>query len=291
MSAADLSPRPASSPLGVGIDRIRIEMRGLVRSRSQFFFTVVFWPILIGVVAGPGSQKLDGTDLPANAFVALGLLSAALFQFGMFRVAQTLAQDRQDGSLLRARSLPGGIVSYLVGRLGTSLVVAVMSIVLMLVVANVVADVPLPRSIGLWGVLIGVVLLGLLATGALGLILGAVLPNGREAIGLITIPWVVLMFISGVYASSASLPCAVQVVGGIFPMRWIGQGLRGAMLPDEFKTAEIGDTWDRPATFAVLLVWTVVGGILAAYLLRRAAQRESGSTLEERQRKQAGKLR
>lgn len=291
MSAADTTPRPAPSPVAVGFDRVRIEMRGLVRSRSQLFFTIALWPILIAAIAGPGSSKLDGTDLPANAFVALGLLSAALFQFGMFRIAQTLAQDRQDGSLLRARSLPGGIVTYLVGRLGTTLVIAVSSVVLMLVVATAVADVPLPRDLGLWAVLVGVVVLGLLATGALGLIFGALLPNGREAIGFISIPYIVLMFISGVYASSASLPGAVQVVGGIFPMRWIGQGLRGAMLPDEFKAAEIGDTWDRPATFAVLLVWTVVGGIVAAYLLRRAAQRESGSTLEERQRKQAGKLR
>ena len=63
-------------------------------------------------------------------------------------------------------------------------------------------------------------------------------------------------------------------------MRWMGQGLRSALLPDVAQTGEIGHQWARVDIFLVLAIWSVVGTILAVYLLRRATLRESGSALE-----------
>ena len=71
----------------------------------------------------------------------------------------------------------------------------------------------------------------------------------------------------------------VQVVAQVFPMYWLGLGMRSAFLPDSYATAEIAGSWRTWQTVAVLGAWAVVGALVAPALLRRMARRQSGSTV------------
>jgi ABC-2 type transport system permease protein len=51
------------------------------------------------------------------------------------------------------------------------------------------------------------------------------------------------------------------------------------MLPAEMVAVEIGQSWRTIEMFAVLGVWAVIGLLLAPILLRRMAQRQSGSAI------------
>jgi ABC-2 type transport system permease protein len=61
--------------------------------------------------------------------------------------------------------------------------------------------------------------------------------------------------------------------------------MRSAMLPDSAALAEIGQSWRHLETFGMLGLWAVVGLAVAPRVLRRMAQRESGSVVEERRQR------
>ena len=88
---------------------------------------------------------------------------------------------------------------------------------------------------------------------------------------------IVLIAISGIFYPVQALWGWVQVVAQVFPMYWMGLGMRSAFLPDSYVGAEIGDSWRTLETVAVLGTWAVVGALVAPALLRRMSRRQSGS--------------
>ena len=44
----------------------------------------------------------------------------------------------------------------------------------------------------------------------------------------------------------------LQWTGQVFPLYWLGLGMRSALLPNEMAAVEIGDSWRHLATFGVL---------------------------------------
>jgi ABC-2 type transport system permease protein len=71
----------------------------------------------------------------------------------------------------------------------------------------------------------------------------------------------------------------------VFPVHWLGLGMRSALLPDALAAAELGASWRHVETAAVLGAWAVLGLLLAPVVLRRMARRESGSTVAARRQK------
>ena len=94
------------------------------------------------------------------------------------------------------------------------------------------------------------------------------------------LPIMVLSGISGIFFPMQVLWGWVQVVAQIFPMYWLGLGMRSAFLPDEAAVLEVTGTWRTAETVAVLGAWAVVGLLLTPVVLRRMARRQSGSQVE-----------
>jgi ABC-2 type transport system permease protein len=69
-------------------------------------------------------------------------------------------------------------------------------------------------------------------------------------------------------------------VAQMFPIYWLGLGMRSAFLPDSAKALEIGESWRTLETVAVLSVWAIAGVLIAPVVLRRMARRQSGSQVE-----------
>jgi ABC-2 type transport system permease protein len=94
------------------------------------------------------------------------------------------------------------------------------------------------------------------------------------------LPVMVLAGISGIFYPVQQLWGWVQVVAQVFPMYWLGLGMRSAFLPDAAAAAEVGGSWRTAETVAVLGVWAVAGVLVTPYVLRRMARRQSGSQVE-----------
>ena len=91
-----------------------------------------------------------------------------------------------------------------------------------------------------------------------------------------------MIAISGIFYPISALPGWLQPLAQVFPLYWLGLGTRASVMPDAAAAAEIGESWRHLETFGVLGVWAVIGLALAPRVLRRMAQRESGSAVEAR---------
>ncbi|SIO23240.1 ABC transporter permease [Agromyces cerinus] len=259
--------------------------RGVIELRQAFtgmeLVGQLLWPVAT-LVAVYFLRDVDigGTGATLGTMILPGALGMFV-ALGMLLVVQQLAADREDGTLLRAKATPNGIRAYLVGKLVqiSATILAYLAIVLIpgafLVEGLEIAD---PNS---WITFTWVLVLGLVATQAIGVLLGSVIATPRGA-GYLSIPILGLIAISGIFAPITGLPEWLQWIAQVFPIYWLGLGMRAAFLPDDAVVVEIGESWRQFETAAVLGAWAIVGLVLAPMVLRRMTRRESGSRVAER---------
>ena len=77
-----------------------------------------------------------------------------------------------------------------------------------------------------------------------------------------------LEFISGVFVPFTSLSHGVYDFAGVFPLRWIAEGYRSALLPGYFQKIEPTGGWDHAQMALVLFIWCVAGLVLSARTFR-----------------------
>ncbi|MFF9481433.1 ABC transporter permease [Streptomyces sp. NPDC014733] len=261
-----------------------IEIRHLLRSRKEMGGHLLNVVVAL-VIAGTLSGTVPGTRTPMGHLTLAGFAAYLLFQVGLINLPQMMVTEREEGTLLRLRATPGGIPAYLLAKSLLMVAVAVGTLVVLLGAGALLVDGPLPHGPGDWLTLLWVTTLGLLAVIPLGAAIGAVLPNPREALALLTLPVMALLVTSGAMFPLSALPEAVQRVASCFPLRWMAQGIRSALLPDAARAAKPAGSWELPWVALVLAAWAVLGFLLAVPLLRRATRRESGSRLSARRRK------
>jgi len=281
---AGARPRARLRYWRAGVLRGGIELRHLVRNPKEMSGHLINVVVAL-LLAGYISDKVPGTHVPMAHLTLAGFAAYLLFQIGLVNLPQILVTEREEGALLRLRATPGGIPAYLVAKSLLVVVMAFGTLALLLGAAALLVDGPLPHGPGGWLTLLWVSALGLLAVVPLGAAIGAVLPNPREALALIMLPTMALLVTSGAMFPLGSLPVLVQKIASVFPLKWMAQGLRSALLPDAARAAEPAGSWELPTVALILAAWAVLGFLLAVPLLRRAARRESGSRLSERHRK------
>ncbi|SDK33706.1 ABC-type multidrug transport system, ATPase component [Nonomuraea jiangxiensis] len=134
---------------------------------------------------------------------------------------------------------------------------------------------------GAWPMLALVVVVGMAATLPLGAILGSVFADSRSQ-GLIQLLMIAVIAISGIFYPITALPVWVQVVAQVFPVYWLGLGMRSALLPGDAVSVEIGESWRHVEMTGVLGAWVVFGLVVAPIVLRGMARGESGSGVAAR---------
>jgi ABC-2 type transport system permease protein len=270
---------PATTALRAGWSR------GLIELRQSFTGTALigqlFWPVATLVaVYFLRDRSFGASGFTLGAFIlpsVLGMFTA----FGMLLVIQYLAAEREDGTLLRARAIPDGIRGYFTGKLVT--VSGTILVYLAILLAGglfIVGGLDAGRA-GSWLTLAWVLALGLVATQSIGAILGSLISTPRGA-GYMSFPVMGLIVISGIFYPIASMPQWLQWAAQVFPIYWLGLGMRSALLPGGAASVEIGDSWRHLETVGVLGAWALLGLVLAPIVLRRMARRESGSSVAER---------
>jgi ABC-2 type transport system permease protein len=118
----------------------------------------------------------------------------------------------------------------------------------------------------------------------LGAILGSLFSTPRN-MGLIILPIMALIATSGIFYPITNFPTWLQGLAQVFPIYWLGLGMRSALLPGDLAAVEFGHSWRHIETFGVLGAWAVIGLVVAPIVLRRMARRESGSSVAARREK------
>jgi ABC-2 type transport system permease protein len=195
-----------------------------------------------------------------------------------------LAIEREDGTLLRAKAIPNGMLGYLVGKVTLVAGMSLVGLAIGLIPGLILFDGLATGGIMSWVTLAWVLVLGLLATMPLGAIFGSLFSNPRN-VGIIMLPVMGLIATSGIFYPITNFPHWLQWVAQAFPVYWMGLGMRSALLPAQLASVEIGQSWRHLETVGVLGAWAVVGFVVAPVVLRRMARRESGSSVAARREK------
>ena len=273
-----------TAALRSGLARGWIEFKQTWTNRDDVVGQFVFVALFLGTLFFMRNATLPGTGFSLGAATVPGVLGAGIVFNGLNSAAGYLAIDREDGTLLRAKATPNGMLGYLVGKTTALSMAQVTGIVLVLVPCLFLFSELAPDGVWSFLNLLWVLALGLVATLPLGAALGS-LTNSPRSIALITLPIMGMGAISGIFYPITALPGWVQDIAQVFPMYWLGLGMRSALLPDGAVIVEIGQSWRPLPTLAVLVGWSVIGLALAPVLLRRMARREAGSSVAERREK------
>jgi len=265
-------------------------LRGRIELRQTFTNAQDLWNYLfptIGLLVVLFFMKgaaVPGTNFNLGARTLPSLLGMNVAFAGLVTLMMGLALEREDGTLLRAKAIPNGMLGYVVGKIVLISGMMLASMVIILVPASIMLGGLALTTPAAWLTLLFVMALGLVATLPLGAIFGSLFSNPRNA-GVIMMPIMGLVAISGIFYPIASFPGWLQGIAQVFPIYWLGLGMRSAMLPDELAAVEIGESWRHLEMVGVLGAWAIAGLIVAPIVLRRMARRESGSSVAQRREK------
>lgn len=263
--------------------------RGLTEFRQSFtnggdLFSHFFWPVAMLVTLWfMRNAHFQNSGFTLGTLVLPSMLGMNA-SMAMMTMSQLLTADREDGSLLRAKSVPNGMTGFLLGRIISVSFGLLADLAIFLIPALFIVPGLATGSVTAWLILLWVLALGLIATLPLGAVLGSVITSVRGQ-GVLTLPVLGAIGISGIFYPITALPGWVQLIAQVLPIYWLGLGMRSALLPGNAVNIEIDHSWRHLETVGVLGLWAVIGLVLAPIVLRRMARRESGSKVAQRQEK------
>lgn len=180
-------------------------------------------PQLLTVQATP----LNGRVLGFFDYTMPGIIAMALIQLGLMGTALPLIQLRQNGVLrhLGATPLPRGVLAA--SQIALRLTLAVAQVLILIVLGHLIGGITV---LGNWLLLVLATLLGSLAMIALGYLLAARSRSGESANGLVTVVFMPLIFLSGLFFPLELGPSWLKTLSALIPSTYLGDALRQVMV-------------------------------------------------------------
>lgn len=276
-----MTMNPTAVALRVGWRRGLIELRQAFTNGQELFGQLLPPFALLVMLLFMRHITIGSSHIALGTLALPGALGMNLVLTGLLTMALLLTREADDGTLLRAKATPNGMLGYLVGKLVSTAGGQLAGLALVLIPGSFIISGLALGSVGAWLTLLWVVVLGMLASLPIGAVLGMVF-NSPRSMGLVSLPILGLAAISGLFYPISDLPGWLQTIAQVFPIYWIGLGMRSALLPGDAVHFELGESWRHLDTVGVLSLWAVLGLVLAPVVLRRMARRESGSTMVAR---------
>lgn len=262
------------STVALGAWRARFELLQYFRSPDTLFFTFLFPIFMLGlfsVAFGSDGDVSMGPGLPAIAMAEYylpSMLAAGLLLSGFQNLAIDISLERADGTLKRLGGTPLSPVSYFLGKMAQVAATGTLQAALLIAFAVLAFRVQLPTDPAHWFTFAWVFVLGIATSALLGVALAALPRTAKSATAVVIPIALVLQFVSGVYLPFWQLPDWLQTAAGVFPVKWMAQGMRSVFLPDEYAALEQGGQWNLAGVAIALAVWLVVGIVVSRLTFR-----------------------
>jgi ABC-2 type transport system permease protein len=252
----------------VGLARGGIEVKTFFREKLAVAF-VFGLPSILLVLLGSifGSQAASHGVTVGQLFTA-GMMSGGIMATSFQYLGINIATERETGMLKRLSGTPMPRTSYFIGKLVQVIVCTVAETVLLMAVGVGFYHLHLPTQPGRWWTFAWIFALGTIACGLMGIAASSVPRSAVGAAPVITLPFTVLQFMSGVYVPFTSVPPWMRDVASFFPLKWMAQGLRSVFLPPEAVALEPAGTWEHGRIALVLVAWIVAGLVLCITTFR-----------------------
>ncbi len=255
--------------LRIGWLRGKLEVREFFRQRESVVFSLAFPVILLLIFSSVFSYTIDNTGVEFARYFVPGILATGLFSVSFQTLAIQIAVERDKGVLKRLEGTPMPPSAYFIGKIIMVLTLVVLESILLLGVGAALGHVTLPTDWHRWVTFIWVTLLGTTAGSLLGIAFSSVPRTGKAAPAVVTPVALILQFLSGVYFVFTQISQPIQIVGAIFPLKWIAQGYRSVFLPDKLVVLEPTKvSWEHGRTALILAAWAVGALFLALRTFR-----------------------
>lgn len=247
-----------SSAVAMTLRYTGLEAARALRNRRYLVFTVVmplvFFLLWANLFGNDGTGRGSTKAYLMTSMAGYGCLTAAVSAGGRIAVERASGWNRQ----LRLTALPPW--SYLVGKVATSMLIAIPSILLVFLAGRVIEGVRLPASAWL---LAGVCTwLALIPFAALGVVIGYLAgPDAAQA--MIPVFSIGLSLLGGLWIPVTVMPHWMAQAARAFPSYWLGDLARSALASTALSVTAV----------LVLAAWTAVLGALAVRLFRRETAR------------------
>lgn len=264
--------RAPVAALAAGISRGRIELRqGLDLIANYVFFPTVAIVIMYFL----RDLRIAEDGLSLGMYAVPGIVAMNVLFTSLMGVASALLTEREDGTLLRVRTVPHGTVGYLIGKVLSQIAMTMVTFAVVMALAIVLFDGfaldPLNVLNLLW-----ILPLGIAAMLPLGIAIGALVRHPRQ-LSLLSLLLMGMTAVAGIFYPLSLQSTVFQTIGQCLPLYWLGLGMRSALLPDDITQIEIEGSWRTVETALALGAWAVMATLLALYALRRMTHRTAGS--------------
>ncbi len=193
--------------LGLVLHQFRFDQKVFWRNPASVFFTVMFPVILLLIFATVfGDQTVD---VPAGSrrptYYVPAIITLAVVSATMQSLAMSLVIAREDGRLKRGRGTPMPTWVFIAGRVGNSIVVALLMLVLIAALGRLALRRRDPLGARCRRSLVTLVV-GAAAFCCLGIALTAAIPSQDAAAPIVNALLLPLYFLSGVFIPDDELP-------------------------------------------------------------------------------------
>ncbi len=158
--------------------------------------------------------------------IAGGIGSTSFQNLGL-----SIAAERERGTLKRLRGTPMPPAAYFIGKIIQVFACTIAEVLVLVAVGMAFYHLHLPTSAGKWWTLAWVFVLGTVACPVIGIGISSLAASATNSFPVISLPFLVLQFISGIYVPVSDVPLWLQHIAAIFPLKWMSQGLRSVFLP------------------------------------------------------------
>lgn len=236
--------------------QFRYDQKVFWRNPGSVFFTVLF-PVILLVLFNLifGSNYIEELGIETSTYYVPAIISVAVIGATTQSLAINLTEDRERGLLKRVRGTPLPAAVFVAGRIGNSLVISVLMVVVVSLIGRVFYDVTLPG-----GTLFSVVMtliVGTFSFSCIGFAITAMIPSEDAAPAVTNAVTLPLYFISGVFIPQSEIPSGVLHVADLFPVRHFFEAFFAAWDP---ATVGAGFEW---GDLAVVAAWGIAGLLVA----------------------------
>ncbi|WP_379135362.1 ABC transporter permease [Paenibacillus sp. sgz500958] len=200
------------------------------------------------------------SDLSSADFLLTGMIALSVAQSGLFGMVD-MVESRRSGLLKRLRMTPARMGLYGVGGMMVRFVLSFVQIVLLTVIgvfgfgANLHVELP---------TLIVAFFVGVLAFNALGYLISSFSKSIEAYMGIANITSFLMMFLSGVFFATSTLPNWLKPVTQLLPLTYFVEGMRDGMVYASGILS--GEFW---AGMGILMLWGVVAFTIGSLIYRK----------------------
>ena len=241
------------------LHQLRAEQRLYWRSHELAFFTFIF-PLLIYILLGSvyGDDEIESEGVSGSAYLLAGILGYGVAATAFAGLAIIVVLRRESGVLKRLRGTPLPAWAYVGAVLVSTLIVFAIEVVALLVLANVMFDVPYPDR---WLSLTLAVLLGVVAFAALGVALTTVIRSAEGASAVVNAVYLPMAFLAGSFWTPQAYPPVLEAIANLLPLTYFIELMQDIVLGNE-------EIWENWTVVGIVAAWGIFGLLVTVLRFR-----------------------